>query len=548
MNNNKFNPNYRINPREDYTTYNKAFNTPKGDNSKMIPSWLYMPNQQTRINSPLTNINNIPSVKVSANKASKVRNVASSIKNVYKAEGSELEKISKGSSSNILGTTGAIAVPTVATAALATGNVANWTGSTLGVAGNIVGSVANWIGSNAVAGLQSGNPFFYGGLLVAAPSFLTYNKKYKNSAYNNMFKATFEERYANNEFHGKSNEEIMEELYNHFSEPQGKYFQDLNDNFKNEFNKTPGWGLKMGKDVDKRMDQYRQVKLVEAVKFMQGVPKDAIFLTFEISFGTSYGLIKNSKSYLRPNFIGPRHVLEKIHEIFNINNDVAKFLQILKRLQKISFYNTSMFNQWRSNNYNNNPSLYEVCDYLLQIMNKQRGMDVTGLADAMGFNNTINKLPKPSAGIKGRHGMDHNYSSVMFIGKHVGSTNISNTELHKKWCWLKNSDGFIYDGEFLPADMQIIFDGSAPKAATRKLDIIDGNGKQQEFNIPYYEFEWAGFQTNIFDSKIQKGLRRQSDAAMASLGYTGLLTEKSKKSLKEKKGGKKRKTIKKTRK
>jgi hypothetical protein len=407
-------------------------------------------------------------------------------------------------------------------------------GTTLGLAGTVAQGTGYYAGVGlstagsliqSVASLIVGNPFIsVPTLLIAGPNIATFSRKYKNSQYNSANKMTFKERYQRGEFKNKTNQEAMNALYDHFSEPIGKYFQDMNDDFKKEFHKTPGWGLKLGKDVDKKMYFYRQKILLDSIKQLEGAPKDVIFLTFELSFSVITAL-KSAKSYLRPNFIGPRHILEKIHELFNIDNNVEKFIKVLDNLQRISFYNTKSFVAWR---YNNTLPLERVCLELFEIMNKQRGTDVTGLADALGFNETENKLPKPSVGIKRRHGVDHNYSAVMFIGKNVGSKNIKSTELHKKWCWLKNSDGFIYDGEFLPADMQLLLDDESPQPKLNSQKMMINN---VEMHIPYYEFEWAGFQVNIFDDKIKKGLKQQYDAAMGSMGYAELMRKKSRKNI-----------------
>ena len=62
------------------------------------------------------------------------------------------------------------------------------------------------------------------------------------------------------------------------------------------------------------------------------------------------------------------------------------------------------------------------------------------------------EFPIPSWSVRYHHDGDVSYTNVMFIGKYEDS--IWNLTDHKKWCWLKNSDSFVYDGEYFPADMR----------------------------------------------------------------------------------------------
>ena len=200
-----------------------------------------------------------------------------------------------------------------------------------------------------------------------------------------------------------------------------------------------------------------------------------------------------------PNYIGPHHVLSRIRKAFSFEDthrDVKKFHTTLKNIQRNTFYNHKVYDEWMAGKITLRHAINtinELIDY-----------------DKM---NDLNVLPMPSWGITNRRGGDKSYTSVVLIGKFNNS--IWDLPEYKKWCWIKNSDGYIYDGEYNPADMNV-----KTNSSLQEEELIVGS-KQEKIKIKYYEMDWAGFQTNIFgmNQDLKLATANIADMKRAQYGY-----------------------------
>lgn len=302
---------------------------------------------------------------------------------------------------------------------------------------------------------------------------------YEGQGYvNDDISKTFEEKF-------KENPNLtMDDLYKHFCQPMADYYNALN---KSRFSGKY-------KSTFFKQDNHAQLSaqtLEEGLDTCKNLPKDAIFLTFEITpllYNKSYleDTIKQTDyqrglttfdtvgSYLKPNYVGAQHVVDNIKKVFNITS-VEKFIEVLKNLQRISFYNCPSYDEWLKGS----KTLKEVCDELNVILDNQRGTYGE------------NKLPKPSRGVKTRNqqvNFQHMlYSSVMLVG--IYNDSFFSLSPEKKYCWMKNSDGQIIDGELFPADMHGLLNDNKAVVMSYKNIKIDN---KTSFNLMLYDMHWAG--------------------------------------------------------
>lgn len=312
-------------------------------------------------------------------------------------------------------------------------------------------------------------------------------------------------------------ESSIDLLLGHYCQPQGDYQRKANKSYTENY-----W-----KDLNN--EQSRQLIEDVAIYETSMLPKDMIFLTFDLtspeSLSTTLGGGQilglgggtwTGHSFLVPNYIGPHHILLRLMKIFNIKNNkdhVKKFYKILKTIQRITFYNHPVYDQWQNGEITLQEAVYTISKLIAYT--KKMNPDFMGLGDlTVNIKSTVNSLPYPSWGIKHRHGGDKSYTSVVFIGKNNRS--LLPMDEHKKWCWLKNSDGYIYDGEYNPADMKLFMLGEEPVLGSTKINV---GAENIQLEIKYYEMEWAGFQINPFDSDLSIANYNITDMKRAQAGY-----------------------------
>ena len=330
---------------------------------------------------------------------------------------------------------------------------------------------------------------------------------------NDDISKTFEQKF-------KENPNLkINDLFKHFCQPMKDYYNELN---KSRF------GDKSKSYFFNKNDRKTLVNetLKEGLEVCKNLPKDAIFLTFKISplindksiifkstkeqMNFNRGIYTKNKrdntSFLKPSYIGAKHVLNNIMKIFNITS-VEKFIEVLKNLQRISFYNCPSYDEWLKGT----KTLKELCDELNDILDAQRG---TYGED---------KLPKPSYSIKNRafnRGTSYVlYTSVMLVG--IYNDSVFNLSPEKKYCWLKNDDGQIIDGEFFSADMHAVLNNNKEVVMSYKNIKID---KERTFNLMLYDMKWAGLKLGRIFNKNRygsKGLQTERNL----LAYEGLEDE-----------------------
>jgi hypothetical protein len=311
----------------------------------------------------------------------------------------------------------------------------------------------------------------------------------------------------------------MDNLLGHFAQPYGNYQSKANKSFYESY-----W-----KNMNQK--EAREKYMEDAITEMNRIPKDAIFLSFDLTSPESMstnlliGGTWTGHSFLVPSYVGPHHILLRLKKIFNIEDDtddiernkknVLKFYNILQKIQRITFYNMDTYDDWLDGKITLGQLVREISgliDY-----DKENNPDFMGLGDAtINIKSTKHTLPYPSWGIKHRHGMDKSYTSVLFIGKNNKSMMV--TDEHKKWCWLKNSDGFIYDGEYNPADCKLVME----KKSKEEYPIISSNKMlvgpvKKLVEVRFYEMEWAGFQTSGED--VNLGYDNIVNLKKAQMGY-----------------------------
>lgn len=314
----------------------------------------------------------------------------------------------------------------------------------------------------------------------------------------------------------KGLQNTMNNLLGHYAQPIGDYQQVANQKFNQDF-----W-----KDLNNI--QQRSIIMELAIKKMEFLPKDMVFLTFDLtspeSFANPAWGTWTGHSFLIPNYIGPLHILLKIMKSFNIqlkDESTKELYNLLKQLQRISFYNHPAYDRWQNGEITLGDAIREI--NVLIDYDKKQNPDFMGLADAsINVVSTKNTLPYPSWGIKHRHGKDRSYTSVIFIGKYNNSA--FNLPQHKKWCWLKNSDGFIYNGEYFPADMEIMLNNGNPLLSTESM-IVGPN--KLSISLMYYECTWSGFLVNIFDKNNAEGSKNKTVMKRAQYGYDHLGKDKN---------------------
>jgi hypothetical protein len=409
----------------------------------------------------------------------------------------------------------------------------------------------------------------------------------------------------------KGVEETMDNLLGHYAQPYGDYQQSANKSFTQDY-----W-----KDLSSNREE-REKHIDDLVEKMNKLPKDIVFLTFDLtapestssnvfaSLSITGGTWKGD-CFIVPNYVGPHHILLKLKHMFNIpeiilksnldkpkttevppktttkvppktttevppktttevppkpeekksefnffglfegnkkkdadtknidtnvkpeqehNIDISKdisnittqkdeskektekteeekekekkyvrqFHDILKKLQRITFYNSPYFDLWMEGKM----ELGKLVKDFSNIIDYEK-------------QNTA-EIPFPSYGINHRHGQDKSYTSVLFIGKNNRSAfDLPN---YKKWCWLKNSDGFIYDGEDFPADCKLLLNGEKEPILTSGNNVGVVSGPVKQFiNLQYYEMEWSGFQ--ISGKQVEQGQKEITDLKKAQLGY-----------------------------
>lgn len=326
-----------------------------------------------------------------------------------------------------------------------------------------------------------------------------------------------------------------ENLFGHFSQPIGNYQRKANHKFIYECRENLS-----SSDV-------KLAHLARNCIEMSQLPKDIVFLTHDLSspevtasFFTVGGTF-NGECYILPDYIGPYHILCEIERIFGfdlVKNDnkksVMQFYQILRQLQKNSFYNieskinkkSTTFEDWLNDKITLSHLVYEIFQFVENIAQEHTelgGFNMTRVGD-MTYNTDFSfQFPYPSWSVRHRHGGDITYTNVMFIGKYEDS--VWNLPDHKKWCWFKNSDGFVYDGEYFPADMQ--FKHQKSKTGKRKKrprinsekQVITIDDEDRNITLQYYMFEWRGLMLNPKDDDFIRASKHVADYKRAQMGY-----------------------------
>lgn len=292
----------------------------------------------------------------------------------------------------------------------------------------------------------------------------------------------------------------MDDLYNHFCQPYGDYYQVKNDIEFHAENSAK-------KDDETRVNPYwypknrSQAIKEDAYKKMKFVPKDAIFMTFNILVS---GELKwdatrtgDAQAIPKPYFIGPRHILDRIVKIFNVNSEqderskVQKLYEILQTIQKITFQNSKKYQKWIDDKpmKNNKPvELRDVCEDLYN-----RLLRPTEPVAAKAQENNTNQFAMHMGGMR-------QYTSVMLIGKRTDNpADIENLPYSKKkaaYCWLKNDDGRIIDGgycnfESRPADVKLIITNGKAETLSDKFE-YNGDKTTLKYYFDIYKMQWAG--------------------------------------------------------
>lgn len=301
------------------------------------------------------------------------------------------------------------------------------------------------------------------------------------------------------------NRGTMDDLYNHFCQPYGDYYQVKN-NISNQFQDTQQYkdsGIKnpyiysTNRNNDIREDGYEKMRFV---------PKDAIFMTFNIIDSGRLNALQatrtgNAQAFAKPYFIGPRHILDRLVKIFNVNSEqdersrVKKLYEILKTIQRMTFQNSKKYQKWMNGKpmKNNKPvELRDVCEDLYK-----RLLEPT---------NPVAAKSQFGFGMKEdmRAGAMREYTSVMLIGKRTDNPgDIKNLDPGKQkavYCWLKNDDGRIIDGgycnlESRPVDVELIITNGTAEKIKDHIEPLKPDSKDNEiFDI--YKMQWAGFKLN----------------------------------------------------
>lgn len=298
----------------------------------------------------------------------------------------------------------------------------------------------------------------------------------------------------------------MDDLYNHFCQPYGDYYQVKNDirfQFQNtqqyiDYEIKNPYFYSTNRNNNIRQDAYEKMRFV---------PKDAIFMTFNIIDSGALSTIGatrtgNAQAIAKPYFIGPRHILDRIVKIFNVNSEqddnskVKKLYAILKTIQKITFQNSKKYQKWIDDKpmKNNKPvELRDVCEDLYN-----RLLTPTEPVTAKAQESFENKLGM-------REGAMTQYTSVMLIGKRTDNPedikNLENNKQKAAYCWLKNDDGRIIDGGYCnilykPADVDLIITNSTADTLKDHIKPINTENPKENEIFDIYKMQWAGLKLN----------------------------------------------------